>query len=58
MLCPLFREECAEGCAWMVRSHRRVDGVLVDERVCVLIALARELARRKEADDRQQRKFR
>lgn len=44
-VCPLFKEVCAAGCAWMIRARRTVDGVPVDEKVCVVVALARELAR-------------
>lgn len=43
--CPLFKEVCSSGCAWWIRARRSVEGVPVEENVCVVVALARELAR-------------
>lgn len=53
MLCPKFKEQCGGDCAWMVKSRRKVDGVMVEEKCCVVVALSRELAelnRRAETD--------
>lgn len=44
MLCPKFREQCGSDCAWLVKSRRKVDGVLLEEKMCVVVALSRELA--------------
>lgn len=45
MLCPLFQKDCGDDCAWKIRARRTVEGVPVEEKGCVIVALARELAR-------------
>jgi len=51
-VCPMFKEHCASGCAWMIRARRSVEGVMVEENVCVVVALARELVRVNDARSR------
>lgn len=37
MMCPLFRSQCGDDCAWLVQDK------LNGGKVCVLVALARAL---------------
>lgn len=47
MMCPLFKSECeVRNCAWGVRTRRKVEGTLIEENACVVVALSRELAAR------------
>jgi len=44
MMCPLFKSDCGDDCAWKIRRRRKVDGVEIQEKLCAVVALAAELA--------------